>query len=123
MVDPDGDSFVRADRLVYVTRIGWDSSTRKATAMGVAAYDFDGGKRFHVVPHALASLALVYRGRAYVRLARQGGRSSWLTSLPAASSGREPQGSAGCSASRLRRSGGTVTRSSPAEGTFSAFRA
>jgi hypothetical protein len=66
MLDPDGDFFVRADRLLYVTRIGWDSSTRKVTAMGVAAYDFDGGKRFHVVPHAVAHLELVYRGHAYV---------------------------------------------------------
>jgi len=74
MLDPDGDSFVRADRLLYVTRIGWDSSTRKVTAMGVAAYDLDGGQRFHVVPHAVADLALVYRGRAYVRLGNQGGR-------------------------------------------------
>lgn len=66
MLDPDADSFVRADRLLYVTRISWDSSTRKVTAMGVAAYDFDGGKRFHVVPHAVAHLELVYRGHAYV---------------------------------------------------------
>jgi hypothetical protein len=68
MVDPEGDSFVRADRLLCVTRIGWDSSTRKVTAMGVAAYDLEGGKRFHVVPHSVAELDLVYRGRAYVGL-------------------------------------------------------
>jgi hypothetical protein len=74
MLDPDGDSFVRAAGLLYVTRIGWDSSTQKVTARGVAAYDLEGDKRFHVVPHAVAHLELVYRGRAYVRLDRQDGR-------------------------------------------------
>jgi hypothetical protein len=74
MLDPDADSFVRADRLLYVTRYGWDSSTQKLTAIGVAAYDLGGAKRFHVVPRAVAHLELVHRGRAYVSLDRQGGR-------------------------------------------------
>lgn len=74
VLDSDGDSFVSADGLLYVTRYGWDSSSQKLTAMGVAAYDFDGSKRFHVVPHAVAHLELVYQGRAYVGLDRQRGR-------------------------------------------------
>lgn len=73
-IDREAQWFVQADRLLYAMRRSWDSSTQTTTGMGVAAYDVDGGKRFHVVPRAVASLALAYRGRAYVRLLRQDGR-------------------------------------------------
>ncbi|HEV8687178.1 MAG TPA: hypothetical protein VGQ84_07870 [Gaiellaceae bacterium] len=72
-IDREAEWFVRAGRLLYAMRHSWDSSTRTTTGMGVAAYDFDGGKRFHVLPHAVAYLALVYRGRAYVGPDRPGG--------------------------------------------------
>jgi hypothetical protein len=73
IVDGDGDAFMHEDRLLYVTRYSWDSSTQKVTGMGVAAYGLDGVKRFHVVPRAVAYVALVYRGQAYVGFDFRGG--------------------------------------------------
>jgi hypothetical protein len=73
VVDERGDSFNHADRLLYVTRYSWDSSTQKVTAMGVAAYGVDGVQRFHLVPQALVYRLLVYRGQAYVGLNPTGG--------------------------------------------------
>jgi hypothetical protein len=72
-VDGDADSFVRADRLLYLTRQSWDSSTQRMTGMGVAAYGLDGVKRFHIVPQAVVYRLLVYRGQAYVGLNPKGG--------------------------------------------------
>jgi hypothetical protein len=72
-VDRDANSFVRADRVLYVTRHSWDSSTQKVTAMGVAAYGLDGVKRFHIVPQAVVYALLVYRGQAYIGLNPRGG--------------------------------------------------
>jgi hypothetical protein len=74
VIDSEADWFVRVDRLVYVGRNSWDSSTQRMTVMGVAAYDVEGNQRFHVVPGSPAHLALEYRGRAYVGLDPRGGR-------------------------------------------------
>jgi hypothetical protein len=74
LIDANADAFVRAGRLLYATRQSWDSSAQRTTAMGVAAYAFDGGKRFHVVPNGVAYVELVFDGRAYVALNPRGGR-------------------------------------------------
>jgi hypothetical protein len=58
---------VGGERL-FVTRHTWDSSTQTISGMGIAAYDRDGQKRFHLFPGKPASVALVYRNRAYVHL-------------------------------------------------------
>jgi hypothetical protein len=53
---------------LFATQYTWDSSTQTISGMGVAAYDLDGQKHFHLFPGKPASVALVYRNRAYVHV-------------------------------------------------------
>jgi hypothetical protein len=59
---------VTADALL-ATGGWWDKATKRTIGIGVAAYGFDGGKRFELLGGEHAWIAEVYGGRAYVGVA------------------------------------------------------
>jgi hypothetical protein len=54
--------------LLLATRHTWDSVEQKTTGMGIAAYDLEGRKRFHLFAGTVASVEAVHGGRLYARL-------------------------------------------------------
>jgi hypothetical protein len=71
MIDRGATGFEVAGDLLLATGGSWDEVTGRATGMGLAAYAFDGRKRFQIFDGEQAWLAQVYGGRAYVGIAGQ----------------------------------------------------
>ena len=65
-VEPLATRFVVAGSLVLATGGTWDPATGRATGIGVAAYGFDGERRFRLLDGETAWVAGVHGGRAYV---------------------------------------------------------
>lgn len=66
VVDRGATGFVVADTLLLATGGTWDPSTSKPTGIGVAAYGFDGARRFRIFDGESVWLARVHGGHAYV---------------------------------------------------------
>jgi hypothetical protein len=75
MIDRGATGFEVAGDLLLAMGGSWDAVTGRATGMGLAAYAFDGRKRFQVFDGEQAWLAEVYGGRAYVGIVGQDGLS------------------------------------------------
>jgi DNA-binding beta-propeller fold protein YncE len=67
--DPDATGFELAGNLLLAT--GERAESGRAVGIGIAAYAFDGGKRFRVLDGQPAWLELAYGGRAYVGVSGQ----------------------------------------------------
>lgn len=59
-------TFQLVDDALLAMGSSWDATAGRTTGMGVAAYGFDGEKRFHLFNGQQAWLAQVYGGKAYV---------------------------------------------------------
>lgn len=64
-------SFDVAESLLLATGGSWDPSKERSTGIGVAAYSFDGEKRFQLFEGERAWFAGIYGGHAYVGLSGQ----------------------------------------------------
>jgi hypothetical protein len=64
-----------AGDLLLATGGSWDSATGKQEAIGLAAYGFDGARRFHRFDGREAWIDEIYDGRAYVSVASPKARS------------------------------------------------
>jgi hypothetical protein len=71
VVDRGATGFVVADTVLLATGGTWDPATSKWTGIGVAAYEFDGARRFQVFDGESAWLARVHGGHAYVGISGQ----------------------------------------------------
>jgi hypothetical protein len=69
LVDPGASDLRVAGDLLLATGGSWDSATGKGEAIGLAAYSFDGAKRFDRFDGREAWIDEVYDGRAYVSVA------------------------------------------------------
>jgi hypothetical protein len=75
VIDRGATGFEVAGDLLLAMGGNWDAVTGRATGMGLAAYAFDGRKRFQVFDGEQAWLAEVYGGRAYVGIVGRDGLS------------------------------------------------
>ena len=65
-IDPGATGFEVAGDVLLATGGSWDPEQERTSGIGLAAYGFDGGKRFQLFDGQQAWLAQVYGGRAYV---------------------------------------------------------
>jgi hypothetical protein len=65
-LDPNASGFSLAGRQLLATAWLWDSAAQRMSGIGLAAYTFNGRKRFHLFERNPVTLQLVFRGRAYV---------------------------------------------------------
>lgn len=70
--DGSAMSFEVAGDVLLATGGSWDTSTERATGIGLVAYGSDGSQRFQLFDGQQVWLALVYGGRAYVGMSGQG---------------------------------------------------
>jgi len=70
-IDRNAMTFQLAGDALLATGSSWDAAAGRTTGMGLAAYGFDGGKRFHLFDGRQAWVARVYGGRAFVGLPGQ----------------------------------------------------
>jgi hypothetical protein len=70
-IDPGATGFHVAGDVLLAVGGSWDAATERPTGIGLAAYDFDGRKQFHLFDGQLAWLAQLYGGRAYVGISGQ----------------------------------------------------
>jgi hypothetical protein len=73
-VDRGASDFLVAGDLLLATGASWDAATGERRGIGLAAYGFDGGRRFGLFAGKEAWVAEVYDGRAYVGITRSDGR-------------------------------------------------
>jgi hypothetical protein len=73
--DGGASDFRVAGDLLLATGGSWDSATGKQEAIGLAAYGFDGARRFHRFDGREAWIDEIYDGRAYVTVASPKARS------------------------------------------------
>ncbi len=74
-LDRGATDLLAAGGLLLATGGSWDSATGKHEAIGLAAYGFDGAKRFHRFDGREAWVERVYHGRAYMSVSRNEARS------------------------------------------------
>jgi hypothetical protein len=65
LIERGGTSFRIAGRLLLAWGGIWDEETRRSTGIGIAAYDLEGTKRFHLFDGRDAWVAQVHDGLAY----------------------------------------------------------
>jgi hypothetical protein len=70
-IDRGATGFHVAGDVLLALGGSWDAATERATGIGLAAYGFDGSRRFQLFDGELAWLAQVYGGRAYVGISGQ----------------------------------------------------
>jgi hypothetical protein len=66
LLDSNARFFALAGRQLLASAWLWDSAARRISGIGLAAYTFDGRKRFHLFGKKPIRVQLVFRGRAYV---------------------------------------------------------
>lgn len=71
MFDRGATGFEVVSDALLATGGGWDAATERSIGIGLAAYGFDGGKRFQLFDGEHAWVAQVYDNRAYVGISGQ----------------------------------------------------
>jgi hypothetical protein len=66
MIDGGTTGFEVAGDVLLAMGGSWDPEKERTVGIGLAAYGFDGGKRFQLFDGQQAWLAQVYGGRAYI---------------------------------------------------------
>lgn len=70
-LDRNAMTFQVGDDALLAMGSSWDAAAGRPTGMGLAAYGFDGGKRFQLFDGQQAWVARVYGGKAYVGVSGQ----------------------------------------------------